>query len=193
MTAMPDQCSYTEGGDRCTKGEGHAPAGHVMTGTYNPADPGHTHRVPYVGEGADGARRSANIDLSEADTLPTGPHDPFWTPATEQRRNELIASADRWQAQAADLEAAAVLPVAGSGPQYEEGEPLRSEAPWVPPGTVEASLTINPRPSATASAELGAAYARLLDQLAVQAGGAQNIDRGSGFEVTLTVKGWKHP
>lgn len=31
-------------------------------------------RQPYVGEGGDGARRSAQIDREEADGLPTGPH-----------------------------------------------------------------------------------------------------------------------
>lgn len=77
--------------------------------------------------------------------------------------------------------------------QYDNPEPLRSEVPWVPARTVEASVTINVRHSASASGMVGAAYSALLDQLAVQAGGAHNLDLGSGFEVTITVKAWKHP
>ena len=52
------------------------------------------HRPPYVGAGADGARRSADIDRSEADCMTTG----------SARWDELQASASRWDAQAADLE-----------------------------------------------------------------------------------------
>lgn len=55
-----------------------------------------THRNPYVGAGADGARRSANVDLEEADTLDR----------TDPRRDELIASAARWVNQATELELA---------------------------------------------------------------------------------------
>lgn len=179
---MTGQCTYTEGDARCTKGADHAPAGHVMTGTYNPADPYHTHRRPYVGEGADGARRSAEIDRSEADGFD---RDDPW-------RDERLASAEQWDAQAVDLDITKEL-VRRRAAQYDNPEPLRSEVPWVPPRTVEASVTINPRQNATASAQLGAAYARLLDQLAIQAGGAHNIDLRSGFEVTITVKAWKHP
>lgn len=47
-------------------------------------------RRPYVGDGADGALRSARIDLEEADGLDRD----------DPRRSELLASADRWQAQA---------------------------------------------------------------------------------------------
>jgi hypothetical protein len=52
------------------------------------------HRWPYVGEGADGARRSAQIDREEADTLP-------WD---DPRRVTLQMSAARWNQQAAELE-----------------------------------------------------------------------------------------
>jgi len=52
------------------------------------------HRRPYVGEGADGARRSARIDLEESDVL--GWDDP--------RRTELIDSAGRWEEQAFEIE-----------------------------------------------------------------------------------------
>lgn len=51
------------------------------------------HRSPYVGHGADGCRRSADIDRSEADTYPTG--SPDW--------QRCIDSADRWDTQAADV------------------------------------------------------------------------------------------
>ena len=46
-------------------------------------------RIPYVGRGADGARRSAWIDLSETDTLPEG-----------DRKDQLLLSAERWVLQA---------------------------------------------------------------------------------------------
>jgi hypothetical protein len=50
----------------------------------------HRFRNPYVGEGADGARRSAEIDRTEADHLD----------ATDPRRPEVLASAEQWDAQA---------------------------------------------------------------------------------------------
>jgi hypothetical protein len=52
-------------------------------------------REPYVGEGADGARRSAQMDREEAATLPE---------ANMGRRTRLLISADRWEWQAARLE-----------------------------------------------------------------------------------------
>lgn len=51
------------------------------------------HRNPYVGDGADGARRSGWIDLSEADTLDPGDH-----------RDEVLLSAERWFMQADELD-----------------------------------------------------------------------------------------
>ncbi len=51
-------------------------------------------RRPYVGEGSDGARRSAAIDLDELDTLDRD--DPRW--------DSIAESAERWDAQAAALE-----------------------------------------------------------------------------------------
>ena len=48
------------------------------------------HRTPYVGEGRDGAQRSAEIDATEADGLEVS--DPRYT--------ELLASQGRWRAQA---------------------------------------------------------------------------------------------
>lgn len=48
------------------------------------------HREPYVGEGADGCYRSAQIDREEADCL--DPSDP--------RHAEALASAERWEQQA---------------------------------------------------------------------------------------------
>jgi hypothetical protein len=46
-------------------------------------------RRPYVGEGVDGASLLARIDREEADALPPG-----------GQREERLASADRWEAQA---------------------------------------------------------------------------------------------
>lgn len=65
-----------------------------------PAAPVEGHRRPYVGEGADGARRSAEIDRNEADTYDRD----------DERRDAALASAERWEAQAAELEAAATEP-----------------------------------------------------------------------------------
>lgn len=53
-----------------------------------PAD--HGWRNPYVGTGADGARRSANIDRDELDTLDTD----------DPRREALQESVERWEQQA---------------------------------------------------------------------------------------------
>jgi hypothetical protein len=47
-------------------------------------------RRPYVGTGIDGARRSAQIDREEADTLA----------ADDPRREELLLSARQWEEQA---------------------------------------------------------------------------------------------
>jgi hypothetical protein len=49
------------------------------------------HRDPYVGSGADGARRSAEIDRTEADCLDR----------TDPRYVRLLESAADWEAQAA--------------------------------------------------------------------------------------------
>ena len=51
-------------------------------------------RRPYVGEGADGCSRSAQIDREEADTLD----------ALDTRRDELYISAEAWERQAEHLE-----------------------------------------------------------------------------------------
>lgn len=50
------------------------------------------HRPPYVGEGVDGAIRSAAIDLSEAEGLD----------ALDPRREGVLASMRAWQLQAVD-------------------------------------------------------------------------------------------
>ena len=52
-------------------------------------------RNPYVGAGADGARRSAQIDLEEADGLDAG-----------DDRDKCLLSAERWILQAEEIEAA---------------------------------------------------------------------------------------
>lgn len=51
-------------------------------------------RRPYVGDGADGCRRSAEIDRTEADGLAV----------TDPRYLELLASADEWECQAIEHE-----------------------------------------------------------------------------------------
>jgi hypothetical protein len=79
-------------------------------------------REPYVGEGADGARRSAQIDREEADTL--------------DRRSELLLvlldSANRWDRQAEEMEAKAgsyVVVHALIGPEAgAAGSPVASRA-----------------------------------------------------------------
>ncbi len=50
-------------------------------------------RIPYVGEGADGARRSAQLDLEEAGCLDPG-----------EAKDACMLSAERWVMQAEDLE-----------------------------------------------------------------------------------------
>lgn len=80
------------------------------------------HRNPYVGDGADGARRSAQIDREEADGLDRD----------DPRYDEVLASAARWDEQARELEAAEA---ATAPPPAEEGRaaqlagvtPLRPE------------------------------------------------------------------
>ena len=52
-------------------------------------------RIPYVGEGADGARRSAAIDLSEAEGYALD----------DPRREERLLSSIAWSAQALAIEA----------------------------------------------------------------------------------------
>ena len=51
-------------------------------------------RSPYVGDGADGARRSATIDRDELDTLDRD----------DPRYDTIAESAERWDAQAKALE-----------------------------------------------------------------------------------------
>lgn len=59
-------------------------------------------RVPYVGVGPEGARRSAQIDRDELATLPTRPR----SQEERDRRARLEHSAGEWEAQAAALEQA---------------------------------------------------------------------------------------
>jgi len=53
------------------------------------------HRRPYVGAGSEGARRSAQIDREEADTLHP----------SDERYDRLLASARQWEAQASEIAA----------------------------------------------------------------------------------------
>lgn len=66
----------------------------------------HHHRSPYVGAGEDGARRSAQIDREEADGL-------SWT---DERRDQLLQSADQWDEQAHGL----MLERLGERPSIEQ-------------------------------------------------------------------------
>lgn len=67
-----------------------------------PAEPT-SDRIPYVGEGADGARRSAEIDRNEADTLDPG-----------EARDACLASAAAWDAQAERLEEETLVDATGT-------------------------------------------------------------------------------
>lgn len=53
-------------------------------------------RRPYVGDGIDGALRSAEIDRSEADTYPSG----------SEEKARCLASAEAWEEQARQEERA---------------------------------------------------------------------------------------
>lgn len=63
-------------------------------------------RRPYVNHGINGARASAQIDREEADTLPTGPHQPGYSEAVEEHRDRLLSSAAAWDEQADGLDEA---------------------------------------------------------------------------------------
>lgn len=56
-----------------------------------------TRRMPYVGHGAEGCRRSATIDREEAATFPD-------TQEGNKRRAMALSSARRWEVQAEELE-----------------------------------------------------------------------------------------
>lgn len=58
-------------------------------------------RIPYVGEGADGCRRSAEIDRTEAEGMHSD-----WT----DRIAACLASAEAWELQAARLDSAGPTP-----------------------------------------------------------------------------------
>lgn len=87
------------------------------------------HRDPYVGEGADGARRSAQIDREEADCYTLD----------DPRVGALIESAIAWEQQAADLDQQASVPgvrvraVRFAPPR--PGEYPHDDNTTVPPGT----------------------------------------------------------
>jgi hypothetical protein len=60
---------------------------------------------PWVGDGADGCRRSAQVVADELATLPTGPHQPgYHDEGTENVRATLEAQRDAWLDRAARLE-----------------------------------------------------------------------------------------
>lgn len=95
------------------------------------------HRFPYVGEGADGARRSAEIDRSEADGLDL----------SDDRRDYVLASADRWVQQADEIDARAAQETSrdGRGSPLPPPEPAaarsRADAP-ADAGDVNVALTV---------------------------------------------------
>lgn len=80
-------------------------------------------RVPYGGEGAEGCRRSAQIDREEADILDVG----------DPRRDQLLSSAQLWEAQAERVTPDNVRP-GRRRPEPERQEAARSEqGPGRPP------------------------------------------------------------
>ncbi len=85
-----------------------------MSGSHDRYGTGLRLRPPYVGEGADGARRSAQIDLEEADGLSPG-----------RRRDECLLSAERWMLEAEEHDRRAAEfsgDVGGTGfPQSDHG------------------------------------------------------------------------
>lgn len=72
-------------------------------------------RRPYVGEGIDGALRSAAIDESEADTLDRA----------DPRLDDVLASARRWREQAAWLQAQHGDTIAAAAAAYDHDEDTR--------------------------------------------------------------------
>ena len=132
-------------------------------------------RDPYVGEGADGCRRSAAIDRSEADGLDPGPY-----------RDTVLASAAAWEQQAEQLEAAEVvegelLPAHPEGtPEYaayqeqlheELGKWSRGENPYPyptatpAPEPAEAEVVLSPREEAAQRLVAIAALEQLVKRL----------------------------
>lgn len=91
-------------------------------------------RNPYVGEGADGARRSAAIDRSEADGLDPGPY-----------RDAVLASVARWEDQAAELEAAEVLVGEVVDDHDEDGTLADLEAQEAEDLVMDAEVILSPR------------------------------------------------
>lgn len=91
-------------------------------------------RNPYVGEGADGARRSAAIDRSEADGLDPGPY-----------RDAVLASAARWEDHAAELEAAEVLVGEVVDDHDEDGTLADLEAQEAEDLVMDAEVILSPR------------------------------------------------
>jgi hypothetical protein len=78
------------------------------------------YRHPYVGEGADGARRSAQIDRGEAATLDTD----------DPRRATLLESAARWEQQAEAIERQRAWTPPAPRPQPSGGRITASMLGW---------------------------------------------------------------
>jgi hypothetical protein len=94
------------------------------------------HRRPYVGDGPDGALRSAQIDRDELATLPT-PGQPGYSTAIKERAGAIRSSIDRWEQQAADLTS-----TAGDSPvvhdahlDTDDGTAPTKDAGFFEPGT----------------------------------------------------------
>lgn len=102
------------------------------------------HVTPYVGEGAEGCRASAQIDREEAQTL-----DRF-----DPRRDELYASAERWEERAQVLDAVrraveeimADEPNIGELPETPVVGPLTLCCPWCHTGITPTSNLDDPDP-----------------------------------------------
>ena len=86
-----------------------------------------THRNPYVGQGEDGARRSARIDREELDTL-------SWS---DPRYDDLLASAEAWAQQAYDL----MLQRLGERPTLDQVRATVGSEEWL---TALALLDVDP-------------------------------------------------
>lgn len=129
-------------------------------------------RRPYVGEGAEGCRASAQIDREEADTLPSGPHQPGWSEAVEERRAALMASAIAWddQANALDIDAAEAMPD-DQPPALEAVPDLEvADPPADVPDPFALPLAGEPEPAPDTSEPQRADLWRQIEELAEQRG-----------------------
>lgn len=131
----------------------------------------HTHRRPYVGEGEDGARRSARIDREEADGLDI----------LDPRYDEVQASAARWDQQARDL----MLERVGPRPTMQQVHESSGSGAWL---AGLALLRLSPAVEADA-----AQWAHWSDSGSFTYAG-EGADRAGTFHPDAIVdwQGWAH-